>query len=270
MILFRFVAQEVYQKQFSIGEILSESWKRFRENFQLIVIITLIFYVPINIILSFIILSFVPFEESILGFKQYSLVVQILGSLIGFVATMAIAYAIKSKIDGKSISVGEALKKSFSRLGAAIGTSVIEVVFLIGLAFLLVVPAIIYSVYWIFSIFEVVLNNRWGKDALDHSKQIVKGRWWLVMGYSIVFGLLGLVVATVGSILLLALPENFLTDIVTNTLFDILLSFFVVVMTILFINFDSTKKEGDVKVSQKKSLKSEVKNSEDKSNSKEK
>ena len=231
------MTQEIYQKQFSIGKILSESWKRFTENFQLILIITLIVYIPINIILAF-----VPIGESLENFKLFYWIIQIHEGLIGIIATMAIAYAIKNKIDGKSISIGEALKKSLSRWGAAIGTNIILGIFLLGLTLLLIVPGIIFDVYWIFVIFVVILNDKSGKDALDHSKKIVKGRWWTVVGYSIVFGILGFIVLMIGVVPFWFLPENFLTSIATATLIDIIVSFFTVVSTIFFINFDSTKK----------------------------
>ncbi len=225
---------EIYQKQFSIGKILSESWKRFTENLRLILIIALIVYLPINIILSF-----VTLEETVWNF--YALVIQLLKGLIGIIATMAIAYAIKSKIDKKSISIGEALRKSLSKWGAAIGTNIILGIFLLGLTLLLIVPGIIYSVYWIFVTFVVILNDKSGKDALDYSKKIVKGRWLTVAGYSIVFGVLGFLLAFVGGIFFWFLPEHFLTSIATDTLIDLLVSFFTVVLTIFFINFDSTK-----------------------------
>jgi len=41
---------EIYKKQFSLGQILDLSWKIFAENFKSIAIITLIIYLPINII----------------------------------------------------------------------------------------------------------------------------------------------------------------------------------------------------------------------------
>lgn len=231
------MTQEIYKNQFSIGKILSESWKRFTENFQLILIITLIVYIPINIILSFI-----PIGESLENFGTYIRVIQILEGSIGIIATMAIAYAIKNKIDGKSISIGEAFRKSLSRWGAAIGTNIILGIFLLGLTLLLIVPGIIFYVYWIFVTFVIILNDKSGNDALDYSKQIVKGRWWTVAGYSIVFGILGFIVGIIGGIPYWFLPENFLISIASNTIIDILMSFFTVVSTIFFINFDSTKK----------------------------
>jgi len=230
--------KEIYQKQFSIGEILSESWKRFTENFKLILIITLIIYVPINIILSLI-----PIEGSFEGFRIYFKIIQFLESFIGIIATMAIAFLIKNKIDDKSISVEEAFKKSLSKWGTVIGTNILLGLFILGLTILLIIPGIIFGIYWAFTMFAVIFKNKSYKNALDYSKSIVKGRWWTVAGYSFVFGILAIIAGFIGGIPYWFLPDNIISNIATDTLIDILYSFFIVVSTIFFINFNATKQE---------------------------
>lgn len=239
--------QEIYQKQFSLGEILSESWKRFTENFQLILSITLIIYIPINILLSLTLL------EGLSGdFELYSKVSNMLGRSIGVIATMAIAFVIQNKIDGKTIGIGDAFKKSFSRWGAVIGTGIILAIFLFGLTLLFIIPGAIFSIYWKFAPLVVILNGKFGIDALRYSKQIVKGRWWTVAWYSFVFFvLMSIVVGILGGILYLFFPKDFLISVLMGTLINILLSFFTVVSTIFFINFDATKKVDDVALTSK-------------------
>ncbi len=242
--------QEIYKKEYSIGQILSESWKKFIQKFQLILLVTLAIYIPINIILFF-----VPFDAlleqmgGIQGFRIYMKIIQILEGLIGIIATMAIAYIVKQKIDGKTINFKEALKKSLSRWPAAIGTNIILGIFLLGLTLLLIVPGVIYYVYWIFVIYVVILHDKSGKNALDYSKSIVRGRWWKVLGYSLIFGILTLIaslsIGFVEGIILGFLPENFVIsifEILLDSFTDFLLAYFTVVSVIFFINFDSTKK----------------------------
>ncbi len=242
--------QEIYKKEYSIGQILSYSWKKFTQNFQLILFVILTVYIPINIILSF-----VPFDAPLeqmggmQGFRIYMKIIQILEGLIGIIATMSIAYIIKQKIDGKIVDFKHAIKKSLSRWPAAIGTNIMLGIFLLGLTLLLIIPGIIYSVYWIFVLYVVVLHDKSGKNALDYSKGIVKGRWWKVVGYSLVFGILALVVSlSIGlaeGVILGFLPENFIVsvfEVLLDTFTDFLLAYFTVVSIIFFINFDNTKK----------------------------
>ncbi len=238
--------QEIYKKEYTIRKIISESWKKFEENFYLILLITLAIYIPINIILYFVpIDALIEQQGALRGIRTYVKIIQILEGLIGIIATMAIAYVIKTKIDGKTVSFGQALKKSLSRWPVAIGTNIMLGIFLLGLTLLLIIPGIIYYVYWIFVLYIVVLHDKSWKSALDCSKAIVKGRWWKVAGYSLVFALFSFIVGIiVGIIPYWFLPENFLTSIFSDTLIDIVASYFTVVSVIFFINFDSTKKKG--------------------------
>lgn len=228
---------EIYQHQFSIGKILSMSWNLFKENFKSIFFITLIIYIPINFILFF-----VPIGEGVSGLKQYMNVARLLESLIGIISTMAIAYIIKNRIDGTLIDFKAGLQKAFSSWASAIITSLLLGIFVLGLSLLLIVPGIIYYVFWSFALFVVVLKGISGNKALDYSKTIVEGRWWTVFGYSIAFGLLSAAVAFVAGFLTIFLPGNIVTTVLGDTLIDLVLSFFIVVSTIFFINFDATKK----------------------------
>ncbi len=242
--------QEIYKKEYSIGQILSESWKRFTQNFQIILLVVLVVYIPINMILFF-----VPFDAlleqmgELQWFKAYIRIVQILEWLIGIIATMAIAYIVKQWIDGENVSFKEAIKKSLSRWFFAVWTNILLGIFLFLLTLLLVIPGVIYYVYWIFVIQVVVLHNKSWNDALDYSKNIVKGRWWKVLGYSLVFGTLMIIaslsIGLLEGIILGFLPENFVIsifEVLLDSFTDFLLSYFTVVSVIFFINFDSTKK----------------------------
>ncbi len=246
--------QEIYNKEYTIGKILSESWKKFTQNFQLILLVTLAVYIPINIILFFVSPDVSLGQGGIHEATIYLGILLIFYTLIGIIATMAIAYIVKQKIDGKTVNFSEAIKKSLSRWPAAIGTNIILGIFLFGLSLLLVVPGIIYHVYWLFVTYVVILHDKSGKSALDHSKNIVRGRWWKVAGYSLVFISLSLVAAVIiGSmegiilgIILALLPENFVVPILAlllGSITDFLLAYFTIVSIIFFINFDSTKKE---------------------------
>lgn len=89
---------------------------------------------------------------------------------------MAIAYVVKNKIDGKAVNLEKALRKALSRWGSALGTNILMGIFLFGLTLLLIIPGVMYYIYWIFVPLVVILKNKGGQDALDYSKKIVEGR----------------------------------------------------------------------------------------------
>ncbi len=245
--------QEIYNKEYAIGEIIVGSWHSFKENFQLILWVTLIVHLPINTLVAFFpIDKFMKAKGFLPGFKLYLGVSQLIEGLIGIIAVMAIAYIVKAGVDGQVIGLGQALKKSLSKWLAVIGTNIMLSIFLFGLTLLLIVPGIIYGVYWVFSLYAVVFQNKFGKDAMNYSKAIVKDRWWRVIGYSLVIGLitvtmmlsLGFILRAFSSFIL---PDNFsfniISSIISDTVIDFVSTFFTVGSVIFFINFDSTKKQ---------------------------
>lgn len=215
---------------------LCAAWGQYAKNYQLILTITLIVYIPINTALFFI-----PVEDTADGIRLYLRAIQLLESFFGIISTLAIANAIKCSMEGKPIRTADALKKSLSRWGAAIWTNVVVGFFLLGLTLLLIVPGVIYAVLWGFATYVVALTDKSGKAALDYSKGIVRGRWWTVLGYALVFGLLSLCAGITAAVPYWFLPEGFLSSLATDTLIDVVSSFFIVVSTVFYLNFDATK-----------------------------
>ncbi|MDP3793544.1 MAG: hypothetical protein Q8R07_02210, partial [Candidatus Uhrbacteria bacterium] len=134
-----------------------------------------------------------------------------------------------------------ALKASLSRWLPAIGTNIILGIFLVGLLLLFIIPGFIYSVFWGFATYAVILNDKSGREALRYSKSIVKGRWWKTFWYNIVFVFLMLLTTFVAGGILGFLPDRGVFGIISDTLIDVAFAFFTVVLTIFFINFDHTK-----------------------------
>lgn len=69
-----------------------------------------------------------------------------------------------------------------------------------GGVILLIIPAIIFGVWYSFSIWLVLDKNMGVKESLKTSKLMVKGRFWQVLGRSVVFGLFTLVITILLSI----------------------------------------------------------------------
>lgn len=64
-----------------------------------------------------------------------------------------------------------------------LGLFFINILFLIGLFLLLIVPGIIFWVYWIFA-YCILYDQKAGiRESLKKSRLLVKGRWWKVFGY---------------------------------------------------------------------------------------
>lgn len=106
----------------------------------------------------------------------------------------------------------------------------VGLIILLGLV-LLIIPAILFGVWYSFSIWLVMDKDMKIGEALKTSKAMVKGRFWKVLGRSFVFGLFSFFVSLIftavpyaGSLLVSFLAPLFMLpfylmykDLVTNT-----------------------------------------------------
>lgn len=79
-----------------------------------------------------------------------------------------------------------------------LGFSLVSFIFLIGLFLLLIIPGIIFSVYWLLGSFVFFNEKKNIRESLKKSRELISGRWWITLWYVFLFGLifLGFSVAT--------------------------------------------------------------------------
>jgi len=80
-----------------------------------------------------------------------------------------------------------------------IGLSLLIYLCLVPLYLLLIIPGIIFSIYWIFAFYVLVRENTGIWESMKRSKIIVKGKWWKVFGYSLLLGLIIVAVSLVSN-----------------------------------------------------------------------
>ncbi len=219
-----------------MGDIISKSWEMFTKNFQKILIITLIIYIPLNIILEL-----TPADDSFEGIMMYMRAMQLLEGIFGILATIAIAFLVKASLDNKEITWQESFKLAVNKWLKALGTNLIAGILLVGLFILLIVPGVIFSIYWIFILYVVLFTDKWGFEAMKESKQLVQNRWWKTFGYSIVFGILTILVGAIAATPLYFMPENIFFYVAGDLVIDVAISFFSVLSVIWYFAWDASK-----------------------------
>ncbi|OGH68511.1 MAG: hypothetical protein A3J66_00305 [Candidatus Magasanikbacteria bacterium RIFCSPHIGHO2_02_FULL_47_14] len=181
----------------SVKDIISKSIELYKENSKLFFQYILALFIPVFV--SMLIGAFFGQEAQLnalngmIGIGLFIMffliyVISIWISL-GFVRTIALRY------EGKpGLEVKEALRWAAPLLWPAIFASILAGLAILGGFILLIIPGIIFSVWFSFVFYAVALDDKRGKDALKFSKYLVKGRWWSVLwrliGPGIVFGLL--------------------------------------------------------------------------------
>ncbi|MBS3080924.1 hypothetical protein J4221_05610 [Candidatus Pacearchaeota archaeon] len=122
-----------------------------------------------------------------------------------------------------------------------LGLLVVSGLFLIGLFLLLIIPGIIFMGYWIFSSYVLFDERKGILESLKRSRELVKGKWWTVFGYSLLLMLIFLGIIIVFS--LIALPlyfiqgislEYFIFSIIANFLLSFIFSIFFTPFLVLF------------------------------------
>lgn len=228
--------QEMKEKELSLWEIFKSAWSVYKKTLTPILIIALLFYTPVNVIYNLI-------PDTIFKWNYLTINKDFLGIFLGFITLfvpVSIALIVEKALLGEFITYKEALKISFSKWFCILKTNIIGGIIVLLLCLLLIVPGIIWATYYFFSDNIVALKNLDGKEALDYSKSLVKGRGWKVFGFLLI------------SPLLTGLFEYFLENmhiqsklfsILEITFSDIIGTFFLAAATIFFLNLDYIKEQ---------------------------
>ncbi len=233
--------ETIKTQKYGVGKLLSVGWQLFLINFKNIFLVTLCVYLPIIIITSY-----NPFEyiSTAHGSKEqllYAEISALLTALFGLIATIGITGIIDKSLAGENLPWRDALRFGLSKWAPVFGTNTLGGLIIIGLTLLLIVPGIIWGVFYIFSVYVVSLRNISGKKALDYSKYLVVGQWWRVFGINALLGIIGAIFVFAITYLTKLISTNQFIMIIPNFINYLVYSFIEVVMLLVFLNSDYLK-----------------------------
>ncbi len=172
--------------------------------------------------------------------------------IINFVLLSLFFIYIVLLLNGK---VKNIFDKSFKKLGKFLFFQIILVFILLFLYLLLVIPGIIFSIFWVFSSIIFILNDNIKiSDALKNSKKIVNGNWWRVFGFFSFFILFSIFCGFIYGlsfefVLTLSNLSDSFVSVFFNSGFQMLLSTFSIIFNYNVYKFfvDSKKRNGIVR-----------------------
>lgn len=132
-----------------------------------------------------------------------------LSSIFGNGALVYSSYQKKKVNYKKSINF---MKKNYWNY---LGFIILFMLSLMGLFILLVIPGIIFSVYWCLSAYIYLGEGLGFKESLRESKRVIKNNWWKVFGYSLLLGLIYVLFAVVMELLIPVLSNLILVFLTT-------------------------------------------------------
>jgi len=143
-------------------------------------------------------LSYWQMNNSILA--GLSLVIAILSFLVAFYfsvcAYLGAFLLVKKNYVGKELDIFKETPKYF---WPYLGLTILTMIFVLLWTCLLIIPGIIYSVFYSLACFAFFFEDKRGLAAIRRSTDLITGYWWPVFGRFIVIGLIGWVVMGVVS-----------------------------------------------------------------------
>ncbi|KNF10080.1 hypothetical protein CLPU_1c02450 [Gottschalkia purinilytica] len=227
----------IYEKRLGLKEIALNSWAIFKKQFKNIFIITMIVYLPLNILLYF--LNGPDDLDSMKGFFHISTLIQNAFSIIAIMSVAVIAEKTikRNKLNRDDLKVS--LLKSLKRWGSCFSTQILSVLIILGLSLLLVIPGIIWAFYYVFIIQTIVLKDLNLKEALNHSRSLVEENFWYVLGILLLSFIIMFVIIFPIGFLSAYLPSSIV--IIIDTFIDMLLLYVHTIITVVFLNLDYLK-----------------------------
>jgi hypothetical protein len=197
----RGLAMKYRIQHLKLGGILDQAVAITKDHFGLLFTIMLLLFVPANLIFGFIQLAMLPEVPTIMSspeqhaaFRQAALqnvpINLLFGLLIGLVITpltnAAVVDAVARLYLGQPTTAVDSLKHGLSRLLPLIGTSILMGLAIMGGFILLIIPGILFALWFALSTHVVVIERLSGAKALGRSKELVRPH----LGTMIVLGLL--------------------------------------------------------------------------------
>ena len=250
------------------GELFSKSWQEYRQNFKVFTIIFLLLSVIPAIIYYLVLISLnlkspelgtVGFSEilsTIFQSKYLILIVfGIISALLGLFMSASFIY--NSLYRKKEMSVKKTLLGGKKYFWKYLLFSIVSFIFLAGLFLLLIIPGIIFMVFWTFSSYILIGQNKGILESLKTSHEIVRGKWWHTLWFSLLFGLImvgiSLVFSIGGGIINLVINSTLITGFITK-LFSLGASLITIPLGVLFLKNFYLDMKGGSKVKKTKNI----------------
>jgi len=183
------------EKLISIRELFKQSFAIYKNKlwtFITLLLINFVIFVPIGL-LGFLLSP----QEEMMDFNPLWLVIfallAILAGIVSLIVKVALILLVKEQT--KTLTIKEYLIQGWNHLFPFLWVNALVGLAVLGGCILLIVPGIIFAVWFVFSIYIVVLEGTKGKAALKESRELVRGYWWPIAGRFVTIGLLAMVIS---------------------------------------------------------------------------
>ncbi len=230
--------------------ILKQAWSLYKQRFGTFLGITVI---PMLVMTAFGLLSaaggFLAVTKPGLGSFGLLLVLGVVLFIVALVifpwGLLALLFAVKDSTE--NIGVGTAFRRAWGKIRSYYWITILMTLILVGGLMLLIVPGIVFMIWFGFAMFVLVDEGLKGMDALLKSREYVRGQWWGIFGRLLVMWLLAIVVAMIQAIILKTVSSEATKQLV-QFLVSLFLTPFIISYTYILYQNLKTLKGGTVRV----------------------
>lgn len=159
----------------SVDDLLERAWQIYKARLGTFLGIALF---PVIIEVLFLIPKQILRTLSPIFVILFSIIFYLISIIIYFWSKVSLLYAIKER--EQKIGIKESFRKGWHKMIPFVWISLLSGFICTGGFMLLIVPGIVFSVWFAFSNFVLVSEELRGMNAILRSKQLVSGYWWKV------------------------------------------------------------------------------------------
>ncbi len=191
-----------------ISEIIKKSWELYGKNFKKFIPYILVSLIP-NLVLGIISLTSLRLDDyaKTSAFVSVNnlivLAVTVAGLIFSLWLSIALHKNIREIIYGRpSLQIKNALSMCSHLIFPVFYTMILSFLIIFGGMILLIIPGIIFSIWYAFVYYAVIFEEKAGITALRFSRNMVRNRWWAIFGRLFIVGLFfGLIIWAIAGLL---------------------------------------------------------------------
>jgi membrane-anchored glycerophosphoryl diester phosphodiesterase (GDPDase) len=209
-------------RQMGIGELIDAAIKLYRAEWKVLIGILAFVLVPLTFLQAYVTRTlpgaftqdpgFVPTEAAQTAFISSSILSAVQLLFIQPFLTAAVARAAANIYLGEPVGVGPTYRFALTKVHSILWISLLSVLAAIVGFILLIIPAFLVFIRFMFGSTVLVVEGKKGTKALGRSWRLAKGHFWRLFGTVILAGLMAAIIASV-----LAIPGNLVADAVGPT-----------------------------------------------------
>jgi hypothetical protein len=233
----------------SISTYLSSGWNLYKTNFSIMFqFATLVFIIAaIQILAQLGLYSFA--STSVVTYGLGMIVLHIITGILSLWLSLGLMGSCYEAASGHTVSsIPLALSRTRKYILPAILLSILTGIVIVSGFILLIIPGIIFSVWFAFAYYPMIIKGNGVMASFHASKALVKGKFWGVLGRFIGIGIVVYGISFIFGILVAILGGLTGVDVLAELLFIVplylLLPYITLMITMMYVDLDAMPMAG--------------------------